>query len=135
MSRSAHTPAAITGHWIRPSTRWAIYLRDGFSCVYCTTVGTLTLDHLRSVERHGRDNAPSNLLTTCRSCNSSKKSLSSRAWYRKLRLEGFNILVIQRRVARAIRTPIDRDRGRFLAEQVARHHPDMVEPAEDLDGR
>ena len=65
--------------WCRPSTRLAIYIRDGFACVYCgATVeeGTqLTLDHVKPVSKGG-DNAPTNLVTACIRCNSSRGTRS-----------------------------------------------------------
>lgn len=73
MARSRHTPAARGGKWIRASTRWAIYHRDSFACVYCFKVGgKLTLDHVDPVVLQGRMNLPSHLVTCCHSCNSRK---------------------------------------------------------------
>lgn len=71
-------PANKNGsHWIRPSTRLAIYLRDQFRCVYCNCnlanvpARKRTLDHV--VPRSdGGDNAPSNLVTCCKRCNERK---------------------------------------------------------------
>jgi 5-methylcytosine-specific restriction endonuclease McrA len=67
-------------HWIRPEKRQAIYLRDGFACVYCEAKAfagvTLSLDHLRPF-RDGGTNAASNLVTACTRCNSSR---GSRPW-------------------------------------------------------
>jgi len=61
--------------WCRPSTRLAIYLRDGLSCCYCgATVedgALLTLDHLHA-HSHGGSNDPSNLVTCCHRCNSAR---------------------------------------------------------------
>jgi 5-methylcytosine-specific restriction endonuclease McrA len=63
------------GSWISPSRRLAIYIRDGFCCLYCgrdrRRANDLTLDHLTCHEDGGTD-APSNLVTACRSCNSAK---------------------------------------------------------------
>lgn len=110
--RSAHTPAALGSKWIRPVTRWAIYIRDGLACVYCGAGGSktrLSIDHVRSVEREGkRDNSARNLVTCCQRCNSSKKSISARAWYARLRARGFDTRKIQRRIARLVRKPLDR---------------------------
>jgi hypothetical protein len=62
-------------NWCRPSTRLAIYLRDGLACAYCgATVedgAKLTLDHLVAYS-NGGSNAPSNLVTSCARCNSSR---------------------------------------------------------------
>lgn len=67
-------------HWIRPCKRLAIYLRDGLTCVYCQTPPTagwasLTLDHL-DPHSNGGANRPSNLVTCCRRCNSSRGNRS-----------------------------------------------------------
>lgn len=65
--------------WIRQDARLAIYLRDGMACCYCgATVETgaiLSLDHItpRSL---GGDNSHSNLVTSCKKCNSSRGNRS-----------------------------------------------------------
>lgn len=113
--RSKHTPAAKGGKWLYPATRWAIYLRDGFACVYCGATGALSVDHVRSVEREGRrDNRPANLVTCCVSCNSSKQGLSARAWYVRLRERGLDTKAIRSRIARTVRRPLDRARAAEL---------------------
>lgn len=64
--------------WIRKEKRLAIYIRDGFSCAYCgrdlrgAEPCEVTLDHLlpRCV---GGGNEATNLITACRSCNSSRQ--------------------------------------------------------------
>lgn len=65
--------------WCRPSTRLAIYLRDGLACAYCgATVedgAQLTLDHLTPHSRGGT-NSPTNLVTACRRCNCSRGARS-----------------------------------------------------------
>lgn len=62
-------------NWIRPEKRLAIYLRDGLACCYCgDTVeqgAKLTLDHLKPHCKGGA-NTPSNLVTCCHRCNSSR---------------------------------------------------------------
>ena len=66
---------ALPGGWIRPEKRLAIYLRDGLACAYCGESvedgAYLTLDHLRPASKRG-SNDPSNLVTACRRCNSSR---------------------------------------------------------------
>jgi len=65
------------GQWIRPEKRLALYIRDSFTCAYCgrdlksLDPSEVTLDHLlpRSA---GGDNDATNLITACRSCNSSR---------------------------------------------------------------
>lgn len=120
--RSKYTPAANGSKWIKPSTRWAIYYRDDFACVYCTEIPTqLTLDHVKNVECGG-SNDPSNLVTCCLGCNSRKQSLSMRQWFRRLRGMGYhNTEPIRRRIARLVKKPLDRERGRFLASTRERY--------------
>ena len=66
------------GSFVRPDLRLAIYLRDGFKCVYCqkdlhgADPATVTLDHLIPWRMKHGHNGPTNLATSCRSCNSSK---------------------------------------------------------------
>lgn len=112
--RSAHTPAGGGSKWIWPSTRWAIYHRDDFACVYCGHVGNLSLDHVRAVEQGGT-HGPENLVTCCVSCNSSKQREGARGWYARLRLRGYDSDAARRRVKRAVTKDIDRARGRLLA--------------------
>ena len=63
--------------WIRPTTRLAIYLRDGLACIYCgdgiEDGATLSLDHVHPQSKGGSDRA-TNLVTACRTCNSSRGS-------------------------------------------------------------
>jgi hypothetical protein len=62
-------------NWIRQSSRLAIYLRDGLACVYCghsvENGAQLTLDHVRPYD-NGGTNKPTNLVTCCHRCNSSR---------------------------------------------------------------
>lgn len=66
------------GRWIRPGKRLALYLRDGFACCYCGRLlkdaapADVTLDHLLP-KQAGGTNEPRNLVTACRSCNSSRQ--------------------------------------------------------------
>jgi 5-methylcytosine-specific restriction endonuclease McrA len=72
-------------NWIRQNTRLAIYLRDGLSCCYCGESvedgARLTLDHLKPHSRGG-GNEPTNLVTCCHRCNSSRGNRSVRAFCR-----------------------------------------------------
>ena len=66
--------------WIRPTTRFALYHRDGFECAYCgsqVTINQAELDHVRP-RQNGGSNKHQNLVTSCPSCNRAKgtKSLS-----------------------------------------------------------
>jgi hypothetical protein len=80
----AHQPK---GRWIRVEKRAAIYERDSWECVYCgrgprdrrrmsQAAVILTLDHLTPRSQDG-SNAAANLVTACKSCNSSRKD---RGW-------------------------------------------------------
>ncbi len=57
--------------------RWAVFLRDGLSCVYCgyratmLTSYNLAVDHKVPLSRGGSD-AVWNLQTTCVTCNREK---------------------------------------------------------------
>lgn len=63
--------------WITGKKRIAIYFRDNFTCACCNrqfTRDNLTLDHICAVSKGG-NNHESNLITMCRSCNSSKGTI------------------------------------------------------------
>ena len=68
--------------WIRLQPRLAIYLRDKLTCTWCGKSvhdgAELTLDHCKPRSKHG-GNKPSNLVTSCLSCNSRRgdRSLAS----------------------------------------------------------
>lgn len=74
--RGKHQPSG--GSWIRPEKRLAINLRDNMTCVYClknlhgTDPRDITLDHLVCKADNG-SNCETNLITACRSCNSSRQ--------------------------------------------------------------
>lgn len=72
-------------NWIRKEKRLAIYLRDGLACCYCGSPvedGTrLTLDHIRPYSQGG-SNSPSNLVTCCLKCNSSRQDRPVRTFVR-----------------------------------------------------
>lgn len=114
MSRSRFTPASAGGSWIRPSTRWAIYHRDNFRCVYCQSVGRLTIDHFIGA-KNGSAHTHEHLVTACIACNSSKKALTTLEWFTRLRKKGIDTDAVRRRIAAAKTRPIDRAVGRFLA--------------------
>jgi len=73
-TRSQHQ---ATGQWIRADKRLAIYLRDGFHCLYClrdlhgADPSDITLDHL-VCQADGGSNDEANLVTSCRHCNCSR---------------------------------------------------------------
>ena len=51
------------------SIRAAVFERDEYTCVFCSSVEDLTLDHIIPWSRGGEDTV-TNLRTLCRSCNS-----------------------------------------------------------------
>lgn len=118
-SKRAGRKAGQGSKWIRLSTRLSIYHRDAFCCAYCGKsaeehgVG-LTLDHIVACE-NGGTNVPSNLVTACGACNSTKQDLTIRAWYLKLRDAGIDTTPISRRIRRLVNTEINRAEGRRLA--------------------
>lgn len=65
------------GSWITSHKRLAINLRDSMICIYCLTdlhgsdPRDITLDHL-VCRVDGGTNEATNLVTACRSCNSSR---------------------------------------------------------------
>ena len=96
-------------NWIRLSTRMAIYIRDGFDCVWCRLVFPidpfgfgLTLDHIIP----GAGHAPSNLITACPGCNYSRQHTPAAE---------FGDSNARARVRRAVAVPIDRVAGLRLA--------------------
>jgi 5-methylcytosine-specific restriction endonuclease McrA len=68
--------------WITKHRRLSIYIRDSFTCQYCgrdlknvhaTEMGLDHLDNLVDGGGHrGANNASTNLITACRSCNSAR---------------------------------------------------------------
>lgn len=69
--------------WITKSRRLAIYIRDGFCCQYCGAdlrscqPREMGLDHLEDLVdgggHTGANHKSTNLVTVCRSCNSSRQ--------------------------------------------------------------
>lgn len=101
--------------WIRPTKRLAIYLRDEFTCAYCTrnlhgvTSADVTLDHL--VPRcAGGTNEAYNLVTACRRCNSSRKDLP---WYQFADPTAFD------RVVQLIQRPLNTDLAKAIIAGLA----------------
>ena len=54
-----------------PLSRYNIFRRDGYRCVYCNTKEDLTLDHVLPKSRGG-GNTWKNLVTCCKICNLKK---------------------------------------------------------------
>lgn len=83
------------GKWIAKNKRWAIYFRDGMSCVYCNKNITddgvkLSLDHIvawSKMSHNGQpDNRHTNLVTCCMDCNMAKDTLNMDQWLLKLQI-------------------------------------------------
>lgn len=74
--------------WIRESTRWAIYLRDGLRCFWCEKGYhdgvALTLDHVVA-RAAGGDNSWGNLVTSCFSCNRNDRREPTKNEWRRIR--------------------------------------------------
>jgi 5-methylcytosine-specific restriction endonuclease McrA len=119
MNRSDwHSRPGRSSSFIAKSTRFAIYHRDNFRCVYCGKRDDppaydgegLTLDHLIPRD-HGGNHKPANLVTACVSCNSSRQHKK----HRKPTLQ---------RLQRLASKPLNREVGKILAElqkQCSRH--------------
>jgi 5-methylcytosine-specific restriction endonuclease McrA len=92
--------------WIRPEKRLAIYIRDNFRCAYCgTDLGValpeeMGLDHL-VCSSEGGSNHQSNLVTACRTCNSSR---GTRPW--RTYAPGGAIARIEKLVVKALNVPL-----------------------------
>jgi 5-methylcytosine-specific restriction endonuclease McrA len=78
--RSKDSRRRYKGVSIRKDKRLAIYLRDGFCCVYCladlhgAAPMDITLDHIKA-HVDGGSNHESNLITACRACNCSRQDM------------------------------------------------------------
>jgi len=92
--------------WLRPATRWAIYVRDDMRCIYCRVSiqelirkagnNFLTVDHVRSRQRGGTSDHV-NLITCCYDCNISKKDTTLAAWCRS---RGWSASAVSKRIGR-----------------------------------
>jgi hypothetical protein len=115
----ASRKAGQGSRWIWVATRYAIYARDGFSCVYCERhlkIGySMTLDHVKPATLGG-SNGAGNLVTCCRSCNDYKKDLSVKNFLAWLEANGVDVAGVAQRVRRQLRKPIDRAEGRRLVK-------------------
>jgi hypothetical protein len=107
-------------NWCRPATRLAVYLRDGLACCYCGATieggAKLTLDHLVPHTKGG-SNAPSNLVTSCHKCNSSRGARTVRAFCQAVASyldHGITPAQIERHVRRCVRRRLPRDEARAL---------------------
>lgn len=103
--------------WVRKEKRLALYHRDGFSCIYCGESAddgaALSLDHVTPRELGGTHEA-TNLITSCVSCNSSRRDLSLRAFFVILRDKGIDTTGLAAKIRRQTRKSLDMKAGRAL---------------------
>ena len=118
MEKRAHKhPAAAGGKWIRQDKRLAIYLRDGMACTWCGHAvedgERLELDHLICCCRGG-SNHETNLVTSCKRCNTSRGSRSMAAFATSVAdyHQHEDAAAILRRVNRNRRRQLDLDEAR-----------------------
>lgn len=99
--------------WIRPRKRWAIYVRDGFSCVYCfKQEDFLQLDHLFPRSSRWADNDHRRLVSCCPECNTEKGGASISSWLRHLRdNKGVDVREVYRRLQVARYVALNRRAG------------------------
>jgi hypothetical protein len=120
MSDAKNTPkkngnaANNGGKWIRQDKRLAIYLRDGLCCAYCGAAmemgdALLTLDHVTPQELGG-SNKETNLVTCCKSCNSSKQDKPVKAFLACLAERGVDVSEVPKRIRRVTRRKLRRYR-------------------------
>ena len=107
---------------ISDGLRWAIYHRDGFSCVYCgdsiAAGARLSLDHVRAFAQCG-GSSPANLVTACLSCNAAKGKRSLAGWLVYLAVKGVATAGIEARIDELTRRPIDLAEGSKIAALLA----------------
>ena len=124
-------------HWLRDSTRWKIYARDGWACVYCqrgiADGVALSVDELVTRQRSAESDrayaervakagfvgrggtAKENLITVCISCNASRQALTLRQFYRRLRDQEIDTAAIGRRLHRLRRKALPKKYDPALA--------------------
>lgn len=93
--------------WLRKTTRAAYYARDGATldgarCAWCNRITQdPTIDHLIPLS-HGGSNHPSNLVTSCRTCNATRGAQSWLDWADSCNVD----LAVYARVERLRLTPV-----------------------------
>lgn len=108
-------------NWIHPTTRLAIYLRDGLCCVYCGTTleqgAVLSLDHCKPASKNG-GNKPSNLVTACMKCNTSRGNRSIAEFAEAVsEYTGEKYDTIMKRVANSRKRKLPREQARDIIKQ------------------
>lgn len=94
-----HLKGGYDSSWIRPTTRLALYLRDGLCCIYCLqdwSVGGLTIDHVVS-RSDGGTNDHTNLVSACARCNGLKRAAGT--WENFAQCLGINVNKLMIRLA------------------------------------
>lgn len=125
-------PGLVSSSWIRPEKRHAIYDRDGGLCVWCGRVpDDFTLDHLFPRGHRCRDNDPRRLVTSCRTCNLTRRSISVATWLRQIRAQGFPLEPILRRLRVVRYVPINRRAGARALVAYRLHMNPPLQPLPD----
>lgn len=128
-----------TSKWITPEKRAAVYLRDGFRCVYCgelpagvayrthpTAIALgLHVDHVIP-RSHGGTNDAKNLVTSCDTCNRSKSDRVLADWLEhSIRGQRLARGELAGRLAAAVAKPLDLHAGKqHVGERAARPLPE-----------
>ena len=107
-------------HWIRDAKRLACYIRDGLECAWCGDSveygAQLTLDHLIP-RAEGGGNEQTNLVTSCRRCNSSRGTRRVEAFARSVAVyldHGIKASDIIRHIRETVTRDIDVNAAREL---------------------
>ena len=106
--------------WLPAATRLAIYVRDGFACVYCGASledGTrLAIDHVLPRDLGGPDD-PRNLVTCCSVCNGDKRNMTLATYLRHLNDYGRPSDDVFDRVFLAMHRPLNMAHARRLLKK------------------
>ena len=114
--------------WITKHKRWLLYTLHDFPCAYCGTKLTegafLTLDHIVPIEYGGTHNKADNLVTSCRSCNSSKEARSLRSFLMYLRNKDVDTDTIKSRIRSQRRHGARVEAGKY--KTVTKEHTNLL---------
>ena len=108
-----------SGAWIRPGKRWAIYLRDAWTCIWCGCAlqpGEGNLDHLFPRGHLCRDNHERRIVTACVTCNTSRKAQRIGDWLRILKDRGVLLSGVLARLRGVRYGTLDRAAGQAARE-------------------
>jgi len=123
VSKRTRTANTHGSKWIRRDKRIAIYLRDGYTCAYCgrdlagLPPSEVTLDHLTPGHTNHHEH---NLVTACRSCNSSRQDTPLARWVgaqraREIRRQARRSIRRWRAIAKSILALAGEDRDRAVS--------------------